>query len=71
MSEVQRLNFLIERDGLQAARDWACRTRGLYRVAVLNKDHYASKGKYRRMFIESYLEFKQFCEGNDQWTQNI
>jgi len=59
--EAERLNFLISRDGLESAKQWACFTYKLYRKAVLNKNHFAGKKGYRRKFIQSYCELKLFC----------
>lgn len=68
MSEQARLQFIVARDGLAAARKWAKRTAKIYRSAVLtsrkrgfDKPHHASLPEYRRGFIESYLEFKRFA----------
>lgn len=33
---------------------------GIYRRAVLDKRHFASTGEYRRLFVESYCEFKRW-----------
>lgn len=52
------VEFLIQRDGLDVAIDWVRRTMQIYRRAVLGKRHFASTADYRRMFIESYCEFK-------------
>lgn len=58
--EAQRIARLIDRDGLDAARQWARRTAGIYRSAVLNPLHFAHSGERRRQFIEAYLELKRF-----------
>lgn len=60
--EAQRIAWLIERDGLAAARRWARRTAGIYRSAVLDPEHFAHTGTRRRQFIEAYLELKRFAE---------
>lgn len=63
MSETYRLQFLVARDGVDAAKAWARRTMRIYRKAVMHREpkpHFASTGEYRRRFIESYLEFKRF-----------
>lgn len=59
-SERQRLGFLVERDGTEAAEKWARRTMQIYRRAVLTPRHFASMAQYRRRFIESYCEFKRW-----------
>ena len=60
MSEQRRIEFLIERDGLQQATDWVRRTMQIYRRAVLSKGHFAHSHPYRHRFIVSYLEFKRW-----------
>ena len=61
--EAQRIAFILERDGPENGREWIKRTMGIYRTAVLDKSHHASKREYRRGFIQSYCEFKQFLKG--------
>ena len=64
--ENTRIKFLIERDGLEATREWVARTMQTYRRAVLDRGdinkhgHFASTRAFRRQFIESYLSFKRF-----------
>lgn len=65
--EAERLKFIEERDGKQAALEFALRTMRIYRKAVLtsrkrgfSKPHHASLEQYRRSFIESYLAFKRY-----------
>lgn len=60
-AEQDRLSRLIRRDGEEEARQWAQRTAAIYRGSVLNRDHFAHAGEYRRKFIESYLAFKRFA----------
>jgi hypothetical protein len=70
---TDRLTLLIERDGLDAAVEFAERTMRVYRTAVLTsrkrgcaKPHHASLPEYRRNFIMGYLSFKQFISRNRQ-----
>lgn len=80
MSEKQRLDFIIERDGLAEAVAFAKRTMVIYRKCVLqsqkklnatpkhlrkfDKPHYASFREFRRKFIQSYCDFKRFVGAN-------
>jgi hypothetical protein len=63
--ETARLAFIEQRDGKQAASEFARRTMAIYRTAVLcsrkrgKVPHHASLPEYRRGFIESYLAFKE------------
>jgi hypothetical protein len=58
--EQGRIEFLVQRDGLAAATQWVRRTLGIYRQAVLNPHHHASRDEYRRRFIQSYCSFKSW-----------
>ncbi len=60
MSEEGRIQFLLERDGPEATIAWVWRTLRIYRTAVLDKTHHASRDGFRRGFIESYCDFKQW-----------
>ncbi len=73
-SEQGRIQFLIDRDGKASAIDTIKLYIQWYRMAVLKngKDgsnrHFASTRKYRRRFINSYVEFKRFvsAESDDE-----
>jgi hypothetical protein len=56
----ERIARVIAKDGILAARDWARRTAGVYRAALLERGLFAA-GACRRQFIESYLELKRFA----------
>jgi len=60
MSERARIEFLIERDGLQQTTEWVRRTMHIYRRAVLDKRHFAHAHPHRLRFIVAYLEFKRW-----------
>jgi len=71
MSEKQRLDFIIERDGLIEAVAFAKRTIVIYRKSVLmsrkrgfGRPHHASFREFRRNFIQSYCDFKRFISQN-------
>ena len=71
VSEKQRLDFIIERDGLVEAVAFAKRTMVVYRQSVLKsqkrgfeKPHHASFREFRRKFIQSYCDFKRFISDN-------
>ena len=80
MSEKQRLDFIIERDGLDEAIAFAKRNVVIYRKCVLQsqkklnatpkhlrkfeKPHHASFREFRRKFIQSYCDFKRFISDN-------
>lgn len=58
--ERERLSLVEARDGQEAATRYARQTMRAYRRAVLNPRHYASTVGFRRTFITSYLECKQY-----------
>ena len=65
MAETRHL-FIEKRDGRAAAVQWAQQTMKIYRQAVLNKAHHASRKEFRRQFIESYCVFKRYSLDHDQ-----
>ena len=58
--EGNRIQFLIDRDGLDAAIDFVSQTMMLYRKAVVFKRDPCKSRSYRIKFVRSYLEFKRF-----------
>lgn len=71
MCEQERINFIIQRDGIEGAVDFCKRTMKIYRTAVLrsrkrghDKPHHASIPEFRRKFIKSYCAFKKFIAQN-------
>lgn len=67
INELERIAFLVKRDGIKPAIEFAERTKRAYRRAVVNPDNlpaltYASLSEYRRGYISSYLQFKRFLE---------
>ncbi len=66
INEQQRFEFLVARDGMEKALEFAERTMRSYRRAVLHsrkcghtKPHHASLPEYRRKYILSYLYNKR------------
>jgi len=69
--EADRFQFLVDRDGREAALAFAKTTYKSYRLAVLRNGkrtlpakavghrHFASLPEYNRTFIESYLYLKK------------
>ncbi len=55
--EANRLRFMVERDGLEEALEFAVRTRMGYRRHILQEK---APRELRRGFIQSYLAFKRF-----------
>jgi hypothetical protein len=61
VTEAARIELLNARYGPEAAKRWAQRTAAIYRAAVLDPNHFAHEGRYRRQFIQSYKELKRFA----------
>lgn len=69
--ENERLNFVIQRDGMTEAIDYAKRTLKVYRTALFrsrkhgfSQPHHASIPEYRRLFVMSCLAFRKFIREN-------
>lgn len=66
-SEAPRLQFLIARDGEEAARAWARRTADLYAECIdqdgreNRKFHFASREPYRARFYQAVLQLEHFA----------
>jgi hypothetical protein len=69
MAEEQRLAFIEQRDGVKGTIAFAEQGMQIYRTCVLrsrkrgfDRPHHASLPEYRRVFIESYLAFKNYVK---------
>ena len=67
VNELERIAFMVKRDGIKLAIKFVERTKRSYRRAVVNPDNlsaltYASLLEYREGYISSYLQFKRFLE---------
>lgn len=65
MSEIDRINFIVERDGALAAAKFVRQTIKIYRRAVLNTKGFAPLPEYRAKFIKSYCELKKWIREYD------
>ena len=63
ISEADRINLLIRRDGAEAARAWVERTLAIYRNAVASPHSHASQREYRPLFEQSIREFEYWLSG--------
>jgi hypothetical protein len=61
--EIQRIRFLLERDGDAATREWVERTLNIYRNAVATADSHASTPQYRPRFEHAIDRFEQWLRG--------
>ncbi len=65
-SERQRIEFLLARDGPQAAREWVERTREIYRAALASGANPAAASEYRSLFEAAVREFDEWLAGSDR-----
>lgn len=63
-AEQRRIEFLIERDGPAAARDWVERTLKMYRAAVNDPGSHASTSHYKPLFEASIHTFEAWLAKN-------
>jgi hypothetical protein len=61
--EIERIRFLIQRDGEKAARAWVERTLKIYCEAISTPRSPASSAAYRPLFEESIRTFKAWLAG--------
>ncbi len=59
-SEGQRIRFLTERDGPEAARAWVERTLAIYRNALNSPTSHGSQEHYRTQFEASVSAFEEW-----------
>ena len=62
MGERERLQALVARDGMEAAKEWAKRTGVIYCRSISNPDHYASQPDWKPLFEQSIRELKMFAD---------
>lgn len=61
MSEKDRIEFLVRRDGLAEARAWVERTLKLYREAIAAGGYAATK-EYQPLFEQSIRDFEAWLQ---------
>ncbi|MGH3672303.1 MAG: hypothetical protein ACRDSH_16990 [Pseudonocardiaceae bacterium] len=61
--EIERIELLLERDGLAATRAWVERTLAIYRRALGDPRHYANDPSYKPRFEKSVREFEEWLAG--------
>lgn len=57
-AEIERIRFLIARDGEEAARAWVRRTLGIYRDALRNRSSHATAPEFRPLFEQAVRDFE-------------
>lgn len=62
MSERVRLETLVARDGIDAARQWARWAATLYRRSVADPTHYASQSDKKALFEMSIVQLEDFAD---------
>lgn len=64
--ERERIRFVVERDGDDAARQWVERTLKIYRSAIESADSHASTAQYRSLFEDAIQTFEQWLSGEGE-----
>lgn len=59
-SEERRIEFLVQRDGRDAAVSWVVRTLDIYRRALNDHTGYAQLPQYRPLFEDSIRTFESW-----------
>ena len=59
-AEQNRIEFLIERDGLDATRAWVRRTLQIYRDALANRGSHATAPEFRPLFEEAVRVYEEW-----------
>ena len=62
--EGERIQFLLDRDGLRNTDIFVEQTMGLYRKAVVFKRDPCKNRDYRIKYVKAYLEFKRFKQAD-------
>ena len=63
-SEDERIEFLVQRDGRDAATAWVERTLGIYRQALSDHRNYALLPQYRPLFEDSIRTFESWLRNS-------
>ncbi|MCI0400939.1 MAG: hypothetical protein L0Y67_06190 [Gammaproteobacteria bacterium] len=63
--ETDRIGFVVERDGIEGAREWVKCTLQIYRSAIDNPKSHASKPEYRAQFEDAIRELEAWLLGSD------
>ena len=58
--EIERINYLLQRDGEKATRVWVERTLRIYREAITKPGSHASNTTYRPLFEKAIHEFEEW-----------
>ena len=61
-AELERIDFLLHRDGDVATRSFVEVTLHTYRTALARPEHYASTPYYRWRFEQAVQEFQQWLD---------
>jgi hypothetical protein len=64
--EIERINFLIQRDGERTTRTWVERTLSIYREAITKPGSHASIDSYRPLFERSIHTFEAWLAGQTE-----
>jgi hypothetical protein len=65
LSEKERIDFLVRRDGVKDAQAWVGRTLVLYREAIASGASHAATNEYRPLFEQSIQEFQDWLQAHE------
>jgi hypothetical protein len=60
VTERNRIEFLLERDGLEATRAWVLRTLKIYQDALAKPRHHAALLHYRPLYEQAVHTYEQW-----------
>ena len=58
--EIERINYLLQRDGDEATRAWVERTLRIYREAITKPGSHASNTTYQPLLEKTIHEFEEW-----------
>jgi hypothetical protein len=63
-SELERIEFVVHRDGEDEATKWVRKTLDIYRHALADRRSHASLPQYRPLFEDSIRTFEAWLQAN-------
>ena len=63
--EIERINFLLHRDGPEMTKAWVQSTLNIYQMAIASPSSHASHSDYKPLFFRSIREFEDWLEKLD------
>ncbi|HEX7043897.1 MAG TPA: hypothetical protein VF203_04715 [Burkholderiales bacterium] len=64
--ERKRIEFLLQRDGLEATRAWVRRTLDIYRDALRNQAGHAAAPDFRPLFEQAIRDYEEWLRSVEE-----